>query len=170
MRFAERSCDNPRDHSSHCWLVDDRSAANSRCFARADCPLAAAWNPPGKDCRGAELWSPAHPRRFLAVESYGKKRRSSSACTVNGPGLRQRRREVHIIRQPVEAVSLYEVFRSANGEYVLKYRQIINSLWAAPGWTPNGIFPRSLGVYLDDNGNLTNPGIPGIGTSGSGSI
>ena len=80
---------------------------------------------------------------------------------------------MHIIRQPVEAVSLYEVFRSANGEYVLKYRQIINSLWAAPGWTPNGIFPRSLGVYLDDNGNLTNPGIPGIpgiGTSGSGSI
>ena len=73
---------------------------------------------------------------------------------------------VHIIRQPVEAVSLYEEF--SGSQPVLKYRQIVNSLWVSPNWSPNGIFPRSLGIYLQDDGSLTNPGIPGIiGSGGS---
>ncbi|WPJ95593.1 hypothetical protein SH580_19430 [Coraliomargarita algicola] len=67
---------------------------------------------------------------------------------------------VKVLSQPVETVSLYEGFRS--GESVLKYKMIVNSLWASPEWSPNDIFPRSLGIYLLDNGSLLDPGIPGI--------
>lgn len=65
------------------------------------------------------------------------------------------------VRQPVESVSLYEEF--GRDQPVLKYRQIINSLWVSPTWSPNTIYPRSLGIYLEDGGNLPDPGIPGIG-------
>ncbi|MDQ8207492.1 hypothetical protein QEH52_08230 [Coraliomargarita sp. SDUM461003] len=67
---------------------------------------------------------------------------------------------VKVLSQPVESVSLYEEFRQ--GESVLKYKKIVNSLWADPDWSPNGIFPRSLGIYLLDDGSLLDPGIPGI--------
>lgn len=67
---------------------------------------------------------------------------------------------IKVLSQPVETVSLYEEFRP--GETVLKYEKIINSMWAAPEWSPNDIFPRSLGIYLLDNGSLLDPGIPGI--------
>ena len=65
------------------------------------------------------------------------------------------------IYQPIETISLYEEFRT--GEEVLKAQVAINSLVANVEWVPNGIFPRSLGVNLNDNGNLGDPGIPGIG-------
>ncbi|MGJ8641234.1 MAG: WD40/YVTN/BNR-like repeat-containing protein [Opitutaceae bacterium] len=57
------------------------------------------------------------------------------------------------LRQPIEYISLYEEFRT--GEVVKKYSVAINSLVADSNWVPNGIFPRSLGAYLNDHGNLS---------------
>ncbi|MGJ8653105.1 MAG: hypothetical protein ACSHX8_07515 [Opitutaceae bacterium] len=62
------------------------------------------------------------------------------------------------LRQPIEYISLYEEFRT--GEVVKKFSIAINSLVADTNWVPNGIFPRSLGAYLNDNGNLTPIEIP----------
>ena len=62
------------------------------------------------------------------------------------------------LRQPVEYISLYEEFRT--GEVIRKFSIAINSLVVDTNWTPNGIFPRSLGVYLNDNGNLPAVEVP----------
>ncbi|MGJ8650695.1 MAG: WD40/YVTN/BNR-like repeat-containing protein [Opitutaceae bacterium] len=64
------------------------------------------------------------------------------------------------LRQPIEYISLYEEFRT--GEVVKKYSIAINSLVADTNWVPNGVFPRSLGAYLNDNGNLLPAEIPCI--------
>lgn len=81
---------------------------------------------------------------------------------------------VHMVGQPIESFSLYEYFTPEDRPEIIeirKYRKNINSLWVSPDWKPNGIFPRSLGVYLQDDGSLTNPGVPGLGSSsGSGGI
>lgn len=72
----------------------------------------------------------------------------------------------YTLRQPVETIALYEVFKDNNGvwETILKAETAINSLVANPNWQPNGFLPRSLGVYLQEssNSNLSDPGIPGI--------